>query len=218
MKARASALFSCLGLLMLAACASGSPVPAQPPPVPPPSAEEDRTAYNHGQVALFVSQDPGWQAWLNAMRWSSGANSLLVGVSRYNTPVSQIIQAVTAAQDAYRIATSFRLPAFTVTSSCLAISSETTGTAQLQDGLRVRYAFLLRARKTFENGSSCEIDTGLINEVDSSGGLPIAKVVPGQTIDWQESFSRYLVWSQPFWELSTGTTLSRSDLLGLIER
>jgi hypothetical protein len=165
-----------------------------------------------------VSHDPGWQAWLNAFQSADRANDALVGASRWNTPVIGIIQAITAAQDAYRLATSFSLPPFTVTSGCQDLPEETRGYVRAADGLTIRYGFFRRRTSEFENGSSCAVSVGFVDEVDSSGGLPMAAVVRGKRIDWDGSFSRYLLWRQPFWQIATGTTLSFPDLVDLIEK
>jgi hypothetical protein len=178
----------------------------------------DRSAYNNQQVALFISRDQGWQAWLNAILLSDRANNALVDASRYNTPVMEIIEDITAAQDAYRVATSFNLPPFTVTSSCQNLYPEVNGYVQLSNGLTVRYGFLLTQTSHFDNGSSCVISTGFIDEIDSSRGMPVATVDRNMPIDWGQSFSRYLTWRQPYWKISTGTTLSLPDLVGLIEK
>jgi hypothetical protein len=216
MKSCATTLLACLGLLMLAGCTTAQLDKAYP--MPPSSAEQDHTAYNNQQVAWFVSRDPGWQAWLGAIQSSDRANNALVDASRYNTPVVDIIQAITAAQDAYKVATSFNLPPFTVTSSCRNLGPETTGSVRLSDGLTVRYSLLIEKTTHFENGSSCVVSVGFIDEVDSSRGLPVVTADRAIPIDWTVSFSQYLAWRQPFWKISTGTTLSLSDLVGLIEK
>jgi hypothetical protein len=218
MKAQATTVFAGLGLLVLAGCTAPHDEAGQSPPVPPPWAEQDRSAYNNQQVALFVSRDPGWQAWLNAILLSERANNALVDASRYNTPVMEIIEEITAAQDAYRVATSFNLPPFTVTSSCQNLYPETNGYVQLSNGLTVRYGFLMTETSHFDNGSSCVISIGLIDEIDSSRGMPVATADRSMSIDWGQSFSRYLTWRQPYWKISTGTTLSLPDLVGLIEK
>jgi hypothetical protein len=217
MEARAKTMFSGLGLLVLSGC-TAVPGEARPPPIPPLWAEQDRTAYNSQQVALFVGRAPGWQAWLNAVLLSERANNALVDASRYNTPVMDIVRGITAAQDAYRAATSFYLPPFTVTSSCRNLYSETNGDARLSDGLTLHYGFLAAKTMYFENGSSCLVSYGVIDEIDSSRGLPVATADRSRAIDWGESFSRYLAWHQPYWRISTGTTLSLSDMVGLIEK
>jgi hypothetical protein len=215
----ATALFG-LGMLLLPGCAVGPDGPAllTSPAAPPAWALHDRFAYNNQQVALFVSRDPGWQAWLNAFQSAERANNALVQASRYNTPVIEIIQAITAAQGAYRLATSFNLPPFTVTSSCRDLPGETSGYVQAANGLILRYRFFAHRTGDFENGSSCAVSVGFIDEVDSSGGLPIAAVDRGKPIDWNRSFSHYLLWRQPFWQIVTGTTLSLPDLVDLIEK
>ena len=218
MKAQAIAIVAGAGLALVAGCTSAPGHENLPPPVPPAWAEQDRTAYNNQQVALFVSRDPGWQAWLNAMLMSQHADDALVDASRLNTPVLNIIKAITIAQDSYRVATSFNLPPFTLTSGCGDLYPETTGAVQLPYGLIVRYGFLMSISAQFGNGSSCLTSIGFIDEVDSSRGLAISTADRNQPFDWTGSFSRYLVWSQPFWRLSTGTTLSQSDMVGLIER
>jgi hypothetical protein len=216
MNAKAATVLAGLGSFILAGCTASVEEANQP--VPPPWAELDRTAYNNQQVGLFVSRDPGWQAWLNAILLSDRANNALVDASRYNTPVIDIIQDVIAAQDAYRAAHSFNLSAFTVTSSCKNVNSETNGSVQLSNGLTVRYGFFLTQTKVFENGSSCVISTGLVDEIDSSRGLPVATANLNAPIEWDQSFSHYLAWHQPFLKLSTGTTLSLSDMVTLIEK
>ena len=216
MRTRAAAVTAGLGLLGLSGCMRLGDA-GQPTPTPPLFAEQDRTAYNNQQIALFVSEDPGWKAWLNAMLASQQATDALVDASRYNTPVWTIIQAIIAAQDAYRVATSFSLPAFTVTSSCLRLPSEVSGAARLSNGLTVRYDLLTEQTTRFDNGSYCTASVGFIDGVNSSRGLPIAAAIPGTQIDWGTSFSHYLVWRQPFWKISTGATLSLSDLVGMIE-
>jgi hypothetical protein len=215
----ATALFG-LGMLLLPGCADGLNGPGPPPPAPAPPAWalQDRSTYNNQQVALFVSRDPGWQAWLNAFQSAERANNALVQASRYNTPTMEIIQAITAAQDAYRLATSFDLPPFTVTSSCRDLPEETTGYVQTANGLILRYGVFTHGTSHFANGSACVVSVGFIDEVDSSGGLPIAAVDRGQSISWDGSFSRYLPWRQPFWRIATGTTLSLPDLVDLIEK
>jgi hypothetical protein len=216
MKAQAATAFG-LGLLGLAGCVA--PIGAAgEPPMPPPWAEQDHTEYNNQQVALFISRDPGWQAWLNAIASSQQADDALVGASRYNTPMWDIIRTITKAQDNYRIATSFNLPPFTVRSSCMNLYPESNGSVQLSDGLTIRYGFFGAQKNRFDNGSSCLISIGLIDEIDSSRGLPVARADPTTPIEWSESFSHYLTWRQPFWKISTGTTLSLSDLVGLIEK
>jgi hypothetical protein len=217
MKAQATNVCAALGLLGVAGCTvplgEGSPAP-----VPPSWAEQDHTAYNNQQVALFVSHNPGWQAWLGAIAASDRANNALVDASRANTPVLGIIQGIINAQDAYRSATSFDLPAFTVRSSCRNLLSETSGSVLLSNGLTVRYSFIVTETSHFDNGSSCVSSVGFIDEIDSSRGLPVATVDHGTSFDWTESFSRYLVWRQPYWKISTGTTLSLPDLVDLIEQ
>jgi hypothetical protein len=217
MEAQATTIFAGLGLLVLASC-TAVPGRAGQPLVPPLWAEQDRTTYNNQQIALFVSSDPGWQAWLNAILLSEWANNALVDASRYNTPVMDIIRRITAAQDGYRVATSFNLPPFTVTSGCRNLYSETTGHVQLSDGLALHYGFLAVRTIYFENGSYCRVSYGIVDEIDSSRGLPVATADRGRAIDWGESFSRYLTWHQPYWRISTGTTLSLSDMVGLIEK
>jgi hypothetical protein len=217
MEAQAKTVLAGLGLLVLAGCVS-VPGEGRRPPVPPLWAEQDRTAYNSQQVALFVTRDPGWQAWLNAVLLSEWANNALVDASRYNTPVMHIIRGITAAQDAYRVATSFYLPPFTVTSSCRNLYSETNGHVQLSDGLTLNYGFLAAKTMYFENGSSCLVSYGVVDEIDSSRGLPVATADRRRAIDWGKSFSHYLTWHQPYWRISTGTTLSLSDMVGLIEK
>ena len=215
---RAATLLAGLGLLGLSGCCVSIGERGQPPPMPPLWAEQNRTAYNNQQVALFVSRDPGWQAWLNAILASQRANDALVDASRYNTSTWDIIQSVIAAQDAYRVATSFNLPPFTVTSSCLNLGPEINGAVQLGDGLIVRYGFFSTTTNDFDNGSSCVISIGLIDEIDSSRGQPVATADRSRPIDWNASFSRYLTWRQPYWKISTGTTLSLSDLVRMIEK
>ncbi len=218
MKVHAATALTGLGLLVFVGCTAPRGAVGPAPPLPPPWAELDRAAYNNQQVALFVTHDAGWQAWLNAIRASEAANDALVDASRYNTPVIDIIQAITAAQDAYKVATSFNLTPFTVTSSCRDLYPETSGYIHLSDGLTVRYGYLQNETSHFDNGSSCLIAIGFINEIDSSRGLPVVTADHTMPIDWGESFSRYLVWRQPYWKLSTGTTLSLSDMVGLIEK
>jgi hypothetical protein len=218
MTAKAANALAGLGLLVLAGCAAPYGAVSEAPPVPPLWAELDRTAYNNQQVALFVSRDAGWQAWLRAIYASEAANNALVDASRYNTPVTDIIEGITAAQDAYRVATSFNLTPFTVTSGCRNLHSETSGFVQLSNGMTVHYGYLLNSTRYFDNGSSCLVSTGLIDEVDSSRGSPIAIADSGTAIDWSASFSRYLVWRQPYWKIATGTTLSVPDLVELIEK
>jgi hypothetical protein len=215
---QAAAVFAGLGLLGLASCTTPLGEASQPPPMPPAWAQQARTAYNNKQVLLFVSRDPGWQAWLNAIVASQRADDAVVGASRYDTPVWTIIQTITAAQDAYRLATSFYLPPFTVTSSCLNLYPEANGAVQLDNGLTVRYGFFQTKTTDFNNGSSCLASIGVVDEIDSSRGMPIAIADSSRAIDWSQSFSRYLTWHQPYWELSTGATLSLSDLLRLIEK
>jgi hypothetical protein len=217
MRAQAATVLTSVGLLGLTSCAAQIVQPSQPP-APPPWAEQDRTAYNNQQVTLFVSHDSGWQAWLNAIASSEQANNALVDASRANTPVMDIIAAITRAQDAYRVATSFNLLPFTVRSSCLNLDPEVNGATRLSDGLTVRYGFLLTDKNQFSNGSSCVVSVGVIDEIDSSRGLPVATLDRDATIDWGDSFSRYLDWRQPYWKISTGTTLSVSDLVRLIEQ
>jgi hypothetical protein len=217
MRAQAATALAGIGLFGLAGCAApiGEPSPV---PVPPSWAEQDRTAYNNQQVALFVGHDPGWRAWLNAIASSEQANNALVDASRANTPVMDIIEAITKAQDAYRVATSFNLPPFTVNSSCLNLYPEVDGAAQLSNGLTVRYGFIATETRHFDNASSCLISVGVIDEIDSSRGLPVATIDHDMPINWGDSFSRYLTWRQPYWKISTGTTLSVSDLVRLIEK
>jgi hypothetical protein len=105
-----------------------------------------------------------------------------------------------------------------VTSSCQNLYPEVNGYVQLSNGLTVRYGFLLTQTSHFDNGSSCVISTGFIDEIDSSRGMPVATVDRNMPIDWGQSFSRYLTWRQPYWKISTGTTLSLPDLVGLIEK
>jgi len=105
-----------------------------------------------------------------------------------------------------------------VASSCRNLYSETNGHVQLSDGLTLRYGFLVAKTMHFDNGSSCLVSTGVIDEIDSSRGLPVATTDRSTTIDWGESFSRYLTWHQPYWRISTGMTLSLSDMVGLIEK
>jgi hypothetical protein len=218
MKAQAAIVFAGLQLLGLAGCVAPVDEASRPPPMPPPWAEQDRTAYNNQQVALFLERDPGWQAWLNAILSSAQASDALADTSRYNTPVWEIIREITDAQDAYRAATSYQLPPFTVTSSCGNRPPESNGSVRLSDGLTVHYGFLATERSRFDNGSSCVISIGVIDEIDAVRGLPVATVDRTAPIDWSDSFSRYLVWREPYWKISTGSTLSLSDLLGLIER
>jgi hypothetical protein len=217
MRAQAATVLASMGLFGLASCAAPIGEPGSSP-APPSWAEQDRTAYNNQQVALFVSHDPGWRAWLNAIASSEQANNALVDASRANTPVMDIIEAITRAQDAYRVATSFNLLPFTVRSSCLNISPEINGAAQLSNGLTVRYGFVATETRYFDNASSCLISVGVIDEIDSSRGMPVASVDRKTAIDWSDSFSRYLIWRQPYWKVSTGTTLSVSDLVRLIEQ
>jgi hypothetical protein len=198
MRAQAATVLASMGLFGLASCAAPIGEPGSSP-APPSWAEQDRTAYNNQQVALFVSHDP-------------------VDASRANTPVMDIIEAITRAQDAYRVATSFNLLPFTVRSSCLNISPEINGAAQLSNGLTVRYGFVATETRYFDNASSCLISVGVIDEIDSSRGMPVASVDRKTAIDWSDSFSRYLIWRQPYWKVSTGTTLSVSDLVRLIEQ
>jgi hypothetical protein len=218
MTAQSAKALAGLGVLSLAGCILPPGEAGQPSPTPPPWAEQDRATYNSQQVGLFVSKDPGWQAWLSAILASQRANDAIVDASRYNTPVWDIIRTITAAQDSYRVATSFNLPPFTVTSSCRNLPSETTGAVQLSIGLTVRYSFFTSRTIRFNNGSSCATSIGLISEIDTARGLPVAVADHTRRIDWGESFSRYLTWRQPYWRISTGTTLSLSDLVGLIER
>ena len=180
--------------------------------------EQDHSKYNNQQIGLFLTRDPGWQAWLDAILMSQRANDALVDASRVNTPVGEIIEAISDAQGAYRSATSFNLPPFTVTSSCRDRYSETNGWTQLSDGLKARYSFLTTDVAHFDNGSSCVVSVGIVDEIDSSRGLPIATADPQQPINFEKSFSRYLVWRQPYWTISTGTTLSVPDLVDQIER
>ena len=219
MKTQAARVLAGLGLVVLASC-TDIPLcePGPSPLVLPPLAAQDRTDYNNQQVALFASHDPGWQAWLNAMAVSEGANNAVVDASRSNTSVTSIIQAITNAQDAYRVATSFDLTPFTVTSRCRNLYSETNGHVQLVDGLTIRYGFVATEMTHFENGLLCVVSVGVIDEVDSSRGLPIATVDLSLPINWSESFSRYLVWHQPYRKLSTDTNLSLPDLVDLIEK
>jgi hypothetical protein len=186
-------------------------------PVPPASAEQDLTAYNNQQVAGFVGTDPGWRAWLYAFRISDQANNAVVDTSTYTTPTIQIIQDVTAAQDAYRSATSFQLPPFAVTSSCQNLPSETNGAVRLIDGLIVRYSYLRSFTKTFDNGASCQQSVGFISEVDSSRGLAIVTVHLPADMTWQGDLARDLVWNTPFSEISRDNLMSLSDLVTLIE-
>jgi hypothetical protein len=207
--------------LGLASCAAngglgGAPFSAQTP-LPPASAEQDLTAYNNQQVAGFVSTDPGWRAWLYAFRRSDQANNAVLDTSTYTTPTIQLIQDVTLAQDAYRSATSFQLPPFAVTSSCLDLYSETNGAVRLVDGLVVRYRSLRRSTKTFDNGASCQQSVGFVSEVDSSRGLPIVVANPPEDMTWQGNFAPYLVWNAPFSEISRDNLMSLSDLVTLIE-
>jgi hypothetical protein len=218
MKAHAAIVFAGFQVLWLAGCVAPLDEVSQPPPLPPLWAEQDRTTYNNQQVALFVERDPGWQAWLNAILSSTRASDALVDTSRYNLPVWDIIRKITDAQDAYRVATSYQLPPFTVMSSCRNRFAESNGAVQLSNGLTVRYAFLAFEKSRFDNGSSCVVSVGSIDEIDAGRGLPVATVDLTMPIDWNESFSRYLVWRQPYWKISTGSTLSLSDLLGLIEK
>ena len=215
MKAEAAMVFAGLGWI-LAGCASPNCQPGQPASVPP-SADGDLTARNSQQVALFLSRDPGWQAWLNAIFLSQQADDDLVDASRLNTPVWKIIDAITVAQGAYRRATSFDLKPFTVTSSCLNLYPEANGSVQLSDGLIARYGAFMTRTTYFENGTSCIVSVGLVDEIDSSRGLPVATASSSQPIDWGDSFSRYLVWHQPYWTISTGTKLSLPDMVDLIE-
>jgi hypothetical protein len=48
--------------------------------------------------------------------------------------------------------------------------------------------------------------------------LLIAATDPNLPIEWDQSFSHYLVWRQPYWKLSRGTTLSIPELVDLIEK
>jgi hypothetical protein len=218
MRVKAAAFLAISGLLVLTGCAAPSAEPVPLPQAPPPFAAQDRTDYNKQQVALFLAHDPGWKAWLNAMSASEQANDALVDASRLNTSTTAIIYAITRAQDAYRVATSFDLAPFTVTSGCRNILSETTGSVQLGDGLTVRYGFIAMKTIRFENGTSCVASVGFIDEVDSSRDLLIAATDPNLPIEWDQSFSHYLVWRQPYWKLSRGTTLSIPELVDLIEK
>ena len=217
MGAQAAVVMAGVMLLGSAGCTAPPCGPSQSPGLPA-SATQDKTAYNNQQVALFLDCDPGWHAWLNAIRASERANNALVDGSRYNTPVIEIIQSVIAAQDAYRVATSFSLPPFTVVSGCGNLYPETNGSVLTSNGLTVRYGFFTSQTQHFGDGSSCAVSIGFIDEVDSSRGMPIVTVDRHAVTNWDESFSHYLVWRQPYWTLSTGTTLSLPDMVGLIER
>jgi hypothetical protein len=196
--------------------AASSAVSAQAP-IPPASAEQDMSAYNNRQVGAFVSTDPGWRAWLNAFQASEQADNAILDTSTFNTPVVQLVQAVTVAQDAYRSATSFYLPPFSVTSSCRQGYAETNGLVRLSDGLLVRYSYQYSLDHRFENGSSCRMGVGSIDEVDSSRGLPIVTVKPPGERDSGRSPSALLVWNTPFAEISRNNTWSLPDLVELIE-
>jgi hypothetical protein len=209
------------GLLGLTACStSGWPGGSQPDaqaPVPPPWAEQDLSPYNNQQVAGFVSADPGWRAWLNAFQTSDQANNAILDTSTFTTPTMQIVQSITAAQDAYRSATSFSLSPFMVTSSCRDLDSETNGSVRLADGLLVRYRALYGFKRMFENGASCRQSVGFVSEVDSSRGLPIVTINPPARTSGQPAVSADLVWNTPFSQISRDNLLSLSDLVTLIE-
>ena len=215
MKAEATVVLAGVGWL-LAGCTSPVCQPGYVTMVPS-TADEDVTGRNNQQVALFLSRDPGWQAWLYAIFLSQQADDDLVDASRLNTPVWKIIDAISVAQGAYRMATSFALTPFTVTSSCLDRYPEVTGSVKLSNGLVARYSAFMNETTYFENGTSCRVSVGLVDEIDSSRGLPIATASGSQSIDWRDSFSRYLVWHQPYWTISTGTKLSLPDMVDLIE-
>ena len=216
MKAQAAIVMTGLGCL-LAGCAPTICQPGQLTLVLPPTVLNDRTAYNNQQVALFLSHDPGWQAWLNAMFLSQQADDDLVDASRLNTPVWKIIDAISVAQGAYTRAKSFYLTPFTVTSSCLNLYPEASGSVQLNDGLVAQYSAFATKTTYFANGTSCLVSVGLVDEIDSSRGLPVATASSRRAIDWGYSFSRDLVWHQPFRTISTGTKLSLPDIVDLIE-
>jgi hypothetical protein len=208
-------------MLSLASCAAqvglGSSSLYADAPRPPASAEQDLTAYNNQQVAAFVTTDQGWRAWLNAFQTSAQVNDAIRDSSTSNTPVVQLIQAVSMAHDAYRSATTFALPSFLVKSSCRQNNAETNGSVRLSDGLVVRYSFQYRSDQSFYNGSSCRIAVGSISEVDSPRGLPVVTIKPPNNHGGGQGDSVTLIWDAPFSEISRESTWSLSDLVEFIE-
>lgn len=205
-----------LTLLMLGACTA--PLSIQQQPLPPLLGLQDRSASNTKAVSDFISADPGWQAWLLAIRASQTANDALVDASTDDVPVWQLNAALTFARDSYRRATSFYLVPVMMRSSCLDLPSETNGAVQLASGLVIRYRSFATETHRFPNGSSCLRTTGYVSEVDSSRGIAIVAAPKPETIDWQQNFARSLAWGRPFAQISRDDSYSVSALIALLGR
>lgn len=179
---------------------------------------QDRTASNAQAILAFVSGDPGWQAWLQAMAASQAADDALVDTSTQDLPAWQLDAALTVAKDRYRRATSFYLVPVMMRSSCLNLPSETNGAVRLTSGLVLRYRSYASAVHHFPNGSQCLRSTGFVSEVDSSRGIPIVTTPEAQAIDWQVNFAGSLAWGSPFAEISRDKGLSVGALMAIVRR
>jgi hypothetical protein len=211
-----------LALLLLGACTAQVPIhaeiPIQQQALPPPLDMQDRSAINANAVSAFVSADPGWQAWLMAIRASQTANDALADASTDDVPVWRLNAALTLARDSYRRATSFYLVPVMMRSSCLDLASETNGAVQLGSGLVIRYRSFATETHRFPNGSSCLRRTGYVSEVDSSRGMAIVAAPKPEAINWQQNFARSLGWGTPFGQISRDNSYSVTALIGAIGR
>lgn len=205
-----------LPLILLGACAA--PAPIQQQPLPPLTDFQDRSAGNAKAVSDFVSADPGWQAWLMAIRSSQTADDALVDASTDDVPIWRLNAALSLARDSYRRATSFYLVPVMVRSSCLNLPSETNGSVQLASGLLIRYRSFATETHKFPDGSSCLRSKGYVSEVDSSRGIAIVAAPEPETINWEQNFAQSLAWGKPFGQISRDNSYSVSALIALIGR
>ena len=202
--------------VLLGGCAQQGAIRQQA--LPPLPDLQDRTESNAQAILAFVSADPGWQAWLQAMAASQAADDALVDTSTQDLPAWQLDAALTAAQDRYRRATSFYLVPVMMRSSCLNLPSETNGAVRLPSGLLLSYHSYTSAVHQFPNGSHCLRSTGFVSEVDSSRGIPIVTARAAQEINWQVNFAGNLAWSSPFAEISRDRSLSVGALMAIVQR
>jgi hypothetical protein len=207
-----------LAILLTASCAwqaSGSARVASAL-MPPAASLRDFTQPNRQGVLAYLTADPGWRAWLDAIAASDAAHSAMVDASTSNVPANILSDDLAFARDRYRRATSFILAPVEVRSGCLNLPSESAGAVSMPSGLVVRYSLLSSVPHGFANGSSCMEATGYVSEIDSVRGLPIVTTSPAGSIDWNRNFADALIWNQPFTLISQNGAYSVAGLLALI--